>query len=71
MAYAQWFCVEQDPLLRQLKPVETVHHRGRCCMEGTRQSILKQIMAWVTNSKEGAHPPDGNTYWLYGSLLRL
>ena len=67
MAHSQWFCVEQDPLLRQLKPVETVHHRGRCCMEGTRQSILKQIMAWVTNSKEGAHPPDGNTYWLYGS----
>jgi len=30
-------------------------------MEGTRQSILNRIMAWVPESQEG------NTYWLYGS----
>ena len=33
-------------------------------MEGTRDFILKQIMAWVTN---GLEQVDGkNTYWIYG-----
>ena len=31
-------------------------------MEGTRQSILNQIMDWVKNDS-----PRGNTYWFYGS----
>ncbi len=33
-------------------------------MEGTRESLLNQIMAWVTNEleQEGA----SNTYWIYG-----
>ncbi len=34
-------------------------------MEGTRKSLLKQIMAWATNESEQT---DGrNTYWIYGS----
>jgi NACHT domain len=36
-------------------------------MEGTRQSILDQIMAWVTAPQEGNDTPQRNTYWLYGS----
>ena len=33
-------------------------------MEGTRESLLKQVMAWATNKSEQT---DGrNTYWIYG-----
>jgi NACHT domain len=35
-------------------------------MEGTRQSILDQVMAWVTTSQEGNDASRRNTYWLYG-----
>src|SRR5258708_23663412 len=45
-------CVEQELLLGRLKPVETGYDLDRCCMEGTRQSILNQIVAWVTNPQE-------------------
>jgi hypothetical protein len=33
-------------------------------MEGTRESLLNQIMAWATN--ESAHNDRCNTYWIYG-----
>ena len=33
-------------------------------MEGTRKSLLEQIIAWVTNGSEQADR--GNTYWIYG-----
>jgi len=33
-------------------------------MEGTRQSLLKQIVDWVTSTSGG---PQHNTYWFYGS----
>ena len=36
-------------------------------MEGTRQSILSWIMAWVADSQERNDTPHRNTYWLYGS----
>jgi Cdc6-like AAA superfamily ATPase len=36
-------------------------------MEGTRQSILNQIMAWVTSPQETNAAPRSNTYWFYGS----
>ena len=36
-------------------------------MEGTRQSILDRIMAWVTDPQEGDDGPWSNTYWLYSS----
>jgi Cdc6-like AAA superfamily ATPase len=32
-------------------------------MEGTRESILNQIMAWVTN---GLGQKESNAYWIYG-----
>jgi len=33
-------------------------------MEGTRQSILNRVMAWVVNPQD---IPQGNSYWVYGS----
>jgi Cdc6-like AAA superfamily ATPase len=36
-------------------------------MEGTRQSILNEIMGWVANPQEGNEAPQRNTYWFYGS----
>ena len=34
-------------------------------MEGTRKSVLEQIMSWVTNGLE--QTDRGNIYWIYGS----
>jgi len=34
-------------------------------MEGTRESLLKQIVAWGASESEQAD--GGNTYWIYGS----
>ena len=48
-------------MLDRLKPLEAGYDFRRCCMEGTRQSILNRIMAWVLD------PQEGSTYWLYGS----
>ena len=67
LARVHWCCIEQDLLLRQLKPVETGYHQARRCMEGTRQSILNRIIAWVTNPGEGNNAPPVNIYWFYGS----
>ena len=61
---SQRFPVEQQSLLERLKPVMAGYDLDRCCMEGTRQSILSQIMTWVADSKG---TPRRNTYWLYGS----
>jgi hypothetical protein len=48
-------------LLRRLKPVETSYHRDHCCMDGTRQSLLNQVIAWVTKEHD-----QSSTYWVYG-----
>ena len=62
--HSQQFRVEQELLLGRLKYVKTSYHQDLRCMEGTRQSLLKEITAWVTNGPEQA---DGrNTYWIYG-----
>ena len=58
--------VEQELLFRRLKPVEAGYHRDFCCMDGTRQSLLTQIMTWVTNNVGPTHGPQSNTYWVYG-----
>ena len=34
-------------------------------MEGTRQSLLNQVIAWATNKSE--QMDQSNTYWIYGS----
>jgi len=65
IVYSQLFCIElfqQDLLLKErLKPTRTSYNPTLCCMEGTRQSILDQVIAWVAN---GSAP--SNTYWIYG-----
>jgi hypothetical protein len=62
--HSQQFRVEQELLLGRLKHVKTGYHQDLRCMEGTRKSLLEQIMAWVTNGPEKIDR--GNTYWIYG-----
>src|SRR5258706_11168718 len=59
--------VEQEMLFRRLKPVETGYHRKLCCMDGTRQSLLNQIMNWVANKSGEEKVLQRNVYWFYGS----
>src|SRR5258706_2459828 len=58
---------EQEVLFRRLKPVSTSYHRKLCCMDGTRQSLLHQIMDWVANKSGQENVFQGNVYWVYGS----
>ena len=51
----------------QLKPVETGHDQGSRCMDGTRETILKRIMGWVSNPQERNETPQSDIYWIYGS----
>jgi len=55
---------EQEILHGRLKPIETSYHQDLRCMDGTRQSFLDQLMAWVT-TKPGQND-ETNTYWVYG-----
>jgi len=59
--------VEQQFLLERLEPVKAGHDLDSRCMEGTRQSILNQVMAWVANPQESNDAQRKNTYWFYGS----
>src|SRR5258706_1773092 len=59
--------VEQEMLFRRLKPVETGYHRKLCCMDGTRQYPLNQIMNWVANKSGQEKFIQSNVYWFYGS----
>jgi len=64
IGHSQQFRVEQHILLSRLKDVKTGYDRNLCCMEGTRKSILEQIIAWASN---GLGQTDGrHTYWIYG-----
>ena len=64
MDHSQQSRVEQHLLLSRLKDVKTGYDRDLCCMEGTRKSLLEQIIAWAIN---GSEQTDGrNTYWIYG-----
>jgi len=67
--YSQWFhveLVEQDLLLKQLKPIETGYDQDLRCMDGTRKSRLKEIVDWVSHQSEKKDLPQSNTYWIYG-----
>src|SRR5258706_315146 len=55
-------CVEQEFLLMRLKSVETGYDLKLCCMGGTREMLLNQIMAWVVNESDTS-----NLYWIHGS----
>jgi hypothetical protein len=58
-------CVEQEYLLARLKSVDAGYHQDRRCMEGTRGSLLKNIITWATN--DPGQNDEGSTYWVYGS----
>ena len=53
--------VEQEFLLTRLKRVETGYDLKLCCMEGTRETLLNQIMAWAANESDRR-----NLYWIHG-----
>ena len=54
-------------MLERLEPTESAYDLDHLCMEGTRQSILNEIMCWVAGPQEKNETLRGNTYWLYGS----
>ena len=53
--------VEQEFLLTRFKRVVTGYDQTLCCMEGTRETLLNQIMDWVTNKSD-----TGNICWAHG-----
>jgi len=60
--------VQQDLWLKgRLKPIETNYDLDLCCMDGTRESILNQVIAWVTNGPGQGDVDRGTPYWIYGS----
>ena len=51
-------------MFSRLKDIKTGYNQGLCCMEGTRKSLLEQIIAWVAS---GLDQTEGrNIYWIYG-----
>ena len=58
---------EKELLLRRLKPIETGYHRNLRCMDGTRQSLLNQILDWVANKSAQDNALQRNAYWFYGT----
>ena len=66
-SHSKWFHVElvdHDVWLRRLRPVETGYNQAFRCMDGTRESLLDQIMTWVTNELD--QKGESNIYWIYG-----
>ena len=53
--------LEQGLLLTRLKSVETSYDLKLCCMEGTRKTLLNQIMDWAANKSDTR-----NIYWVHG-----
>jgi len=58
--------VEQELLFRRLKPVDTIYHLDLRCMDGTRQSILSEIVDWVANKPGQEDALWRNACWVYG-----
>ena len=52
---------EQDLLLTRFERIKTSYDLTLCCMEGTRETLLNQIMAWAANGSDSA-----NIYWIHG-----
>jgi len=58
--------IQEDLWLdKRLEPVKASYDRELCCMEGTRESILNRITAWVTNGA-GQRDVAQTPYWIYG-----
>jgi hypothetical protein len=62
--YSQQYCIEQEYLIGRLEPVKTGYHQDLCCMAGTRQFLLDQIINWSTF--ELGKNNKSNTFWIYG-----
>ena len=58
---------EQEFLFKRLMPVQTGYHRKLRCMDGTRQSLLNQVMDWVANKSGQENVLQRNAYWFFGS----
>ena len=58
---------ERELLFRCLKPVDAGYNRKLRCMDGTRRSLLNQIMDWVANKPGQENAFQGNVYWFHGS----
>jgi len=71
IAYSQLFRIElvqQDLwLIERLKPTDTGYIKTSCCMDGTRQSLLNQIVEWAANKSGQENVLQQNTYWVFGS----
>jgi hypothetical protein len=70
MGISQWLhigLVQEDLWFgERLKPVKAGYNRKLCCMEGTRKSILSEIIDWVANSPVQKDVLQSNIYWIYG-----
>ncbi|PVG02869.1 WD40 repeat-like protein [Serendipita vermifera] len=58
---------EEQDLLNRLEPVKTTYSLDRCCMLGTRETLLTSIYEWALKSNDNG--PNSNNeaiYWLYG-----
>jgi len=62
--HSQQFHAEQHLLLGRLKDVKAGYDQDLCCMDGTRKSILEEIVAWATYGSQ--RTDRRNTYWIYG-----
>ena len=66
IVYSHYFRVElvqEDLWLKdRLKPTRSGFNQTLCCMKGTRESIINEVIAWVADGSASS-----NTYWLYGS----
>ena len=58
--------VEQELLLGRFKYVEAGYCQRSRCMEGTRKSLLKEIMDWANNIPSQKDGFQTNIFWLYG-----
>jgi hypothetical protein len=59
---------EEKSLLKRLKPVEEASYKEKhSCMEGTRTTVLNDIVAWATKPLNGeTDAGNSNIFWLYG-----
>ena len=64
IVHTQWSCAEQELLLRRFKHIDTGYNRQLGCLEGTREALLNQIIAWATD--ESAQKDGSNMFWIYG-----
>ena len=59
--------VQQDLWLKgRLEPVKACYDQKLCCMEGTREFILDQIISWVNNGPGQEDVNQSTPYWIYG-----